>query len=1224
MKHTISKKIILVTVTGMIISSVIILCISTILMSGLLNRTMYDDMFAMQSVVAKAQEQEESRLLHNVNILSTMPEFVDSVYAQDIPRVKELAKFFLRQLGLDSVVVTDADGIVIVRGHSDIAGDDISYRPTWNAARNGEVKTGVYYDEAAVVPYTIRCDGPIYRGDDIVGVISIALDIGSEEYVDNMHDMTGMHFTLFKGDVRYMTSIMDAGGNRTTQTQFENNRITDAVLENGENIIERIEIFGEPYMATYWPIKDVNGDIFGMWAIAKSLTSQVQETGSVLMIVIFCSLGIVLVLILAASLLGRRIARPILEAIDYAVHVSEGNLDVPLDIKSNDEVGTLSGALITMVATLNERMEKMREADELTQLMFDATPICCKLWSRDLKLIDCNEEAVRLFEVSSKQEFCNRFYDLSPEYQPSGELTRELAAQFIPQAFEKGYMRFEWVHQTAGGELIPSEVTLVRIKYKDDYVVAGYIRDLREQRKLMLDLENESSTLQTMFDSVSDLIFCKDMELKYSRCNISLLRYFGLREEDIIGKDDENGLKLPRKTAEEYRAMDRAVISKNKAFTYEEYVPASDGSLRLFETNKVPLLLNGKVIGIMGVARDITERKAMEEATQSANNAKSAFLANMSHEMRTPLNVVIGLTDLHLEEEGLPASLDKDLKKINIAGNILLSIVNDVLDISKIEAGKLELVPVLYNAASLLNDVITLNIIRIEGKPINFHVEINEGMPCEFEGDELRIKQIFNNLLSNAFKYTREGDVTLSVSCEKNGDDYAWMTISVSDTGIGIRKDDIKKLFSDYNQVDTKANRKIEGTGLGLSITKKLIEMMEGSITVESEYGKGTAFHVRVRQKVASNTPLGRETVENLRNYRYTDDKQENTIKFVRADMSYAKVLVVDDVQTNLDVAMGMMRKYKLQVDCVTSGQAAIDRVKRGEPVYDAIFMDHMMPEMDGIEATKRIRAIDTQYAKSVTIISLTANAIVGNEQMFLDSGFQAFLSKPISIMKLDAMLKKWVRDKSKETSIQVATPEPENSQKVSIPGINEKKGLSLYGGDFELYLPILRSFAANTSAIISKLRLVSEDTLRSYATSVHGLKGSSGSIGAEDIREQAARLEMAAKSGNLPEVLAENENLLNSAETLVTDIKIWLKKLDAGNDKPHMAAPDPALLQSLRQCCESYDMNGADKAIEKLECVSYDKDGYLVASLREKIEISDFPAAIELIDSIVPCFALK
>jgi CheY-like chemotaxis protein len=325
--------------------------------------------------------------------------------------------------------------------------------------------------------------------------------------------------------------------------------------------------------------------------------------------------------------------------------------------------------------------------------------------------------------------------------------------------------------------------------------------------------------------------------------------------------------------------------------------------------------------------------------------------------------------------------------------------------------------PVQYHTGSLLNDIITLNMIRIESKPITFNIEIDEKIPCELYGDELRLKQIFNNLLSNAFKYTREGSVTLGVSCQREGDKDIWMSVTVSDTGIGIRPDDLKKLFSDYSQVDMRANRNIEGTGLGLSITKKLVELMGGEISVDSEYGRGSTFRFRVRQAFINDRALGSKAVESLRTFNYLDKKQHLSPKLVRLDMGYAKVLLVDDMQTNLDVVSGLLRKYKIQVDCVTTGRDAIDRIKSGEPVYTAVFMDHMMPGMDGLEATGHIRALGSEYARTVPIIALTANAIAGNERMFLESGFQAFLSKPFDIRKLDSILRQWVRDKSKETT---------------------------------------------------------------------------------------------------------------------------------------------------------------------------------------------------------------
>jgi signal transduction histidine kinase/CheY-like chemotaxis protein len=413
------------------------------------------------------------------------------------------------------------------------------------------------------------------------------------------------------------------------------------------------------------------------------------------------------------------------------------------------------------------------------------------------------------------------------------------------------------------------------------------------------------------------------------------------------------------------------------------------------------------------VSEMVILQKDLEAAVadaQTANIAKSRFIATMSHEMRTPMNAVVGLTDLMLEDEDIPPAAKENLKKISLAGKTLMGIIKDILDISKIEAGKLELLPKRYDMASLLNDVIVLNIVRIGEKPIALHLDIDENLPCVISGDELRIKQIINNLLSNAFKYTEKGTVTLGVHCERAGDMDVWLSMYVSDTGIGIRPEDIEKLFSDYNQVDTSANRKAEGTGLGLGITKRLVEQMGGEISVESEYGRGSRFNVRIRPGFVIDIPLSPITLKNLAGFKYMEKQKHTNEKLVRPDLSYARVLVVDDMQTNLDVVASMLRKYKMGVDCVTSGRDAVTYIEAGKPVYNLILMDHMMPEMDGIETAARIRAIGTEYAQAIPIIALTANAAVGNEQMFLENGFQAFLPKPVNIMNLDSVVRKWLR----------------------------------------------------------------------------------------------------------------------------------------------------------------------------------------------------------------------
>ena len=541
----------------------------------------------------------------------------------------------------------------------------------------------------------------------------------------------------------------------------------------------------------------------------------------------------------------------------------------------------------------------------------------------------------------------------------------------------------------------------------------------------------------------------------------------------------------------------------------------------------------------------------MVDSMKNATQAKTNFLANMSHEMRTPLNVVVGLTDLRMEDESTPADVINDLRKINSAGSILLGLVNDVLDISKIEAGKLELLSIDYETASLLNDIITLNVIRIESRPIEFIINISEDFPSVIRGDELRVKQIFNNLLSNAFKYTKEGKVSLKVNCRRDGDNVI-LLIEVSDTGIGIKEEDQKKLFSDYNQVDTRANRKIEGTGLGLSITKKLVEMMEGEISVHSEYGKGTSFKVEIVQSYINDNVLGKELIDRLCNFKYRDEKHSLAGRILRPDLSYAHVLVVDDYPTNLDVASGMLLKYKMQVDCAGSGQAAIDMVKKGDPVYDVIFMDHMMPEMDGIEALKRIRSLDSEYAKNIPIIFLTANALAGNEQMFLNEGFNAFLSKPINIQELDLIVKKWIRNKVKEGEIshtsQTSTEENLSNENISesiefIPDVDMSVNDELYSGETEIYKFALSSFAKNSPLSVEKMWDVNEDNLKDYAIDIHALKSMCAAIGAKKHSKRAAELEILAKSGDLSSVLAKNKDLLHDIGILTDNIKVWLEK---------------------------------------------------------------------------------
>jgi len=415
------------------------------------------------------------------------------------------------------------------------------------------------------------------------------------------------------------------------------------------------------------------------------------------------------------------------------------------------------------------------------------------------------------------------------------------------------------------------------------------------------------------------------------------------------------------------------------------------------------------------------------EIAREASAAKSWFLSQMSHEIRTPLNAVIGFSEIELQNSktnNLPESTIDNINRIRQSGVSLLGMINDILDISKIEANRFQLVPAVYETAPLLSDTVNLNKVRIESKPITLKLEINSDFPAKLIGDELRVRQILNNLLSNAIKYTRKGSVTLNVLCETipggNAANNALICFTARDTGIGIRSEDIGKLFTGYTQLDIGTNRKIEGTGLGLMITKRLVEMMGGSIGVESEYGKGSVFTARIIQGVASEKAgIGEETARALREFRYTPEgktgsgKEENITHLWLPD---CKVLVVDDIQDNLHVARGLLAPYGLQVDTAVSGREAVEKVKICD--YDLIFMDHMMPEMDGVQTAKAIKELamgNEQLGKGgrrTPIIALTANALRGMKEFYLEKGFDDYLSKPISPEALDEVIKKFLNER--------------------------------------------------------------------------------------------------------------------------------------------------------------------------------------------------------------------
>ena len=511
----------------------------------------------------------------------------------------------------------------------------------------------------------------------------------------------------------------------------------------------------------------------------------------------------------------------------------------------------------------------------------------------------------------------------------------------------------------------------------------------------------------------------------------------------------------------------------------------------------------------------LVDKVKLVEIVEAGSKAKSQFLARMSHEIRTPMNAILGITEVQLQKAEIDADMKDAFEKIYVSGDMLLGIINEILDLSKIEAGKMEIFAEKYEAAHLINDVLVLNMLYSESKQIEFIVSVEESLPAYMIGDELRIKQILNNLLSNAFKYTEKGSVKLSVSAEADEQNPGPVTVvaTVSDTGPGMSKEQLDKLFDPYSRFNPESNRFTEGTGIGMSITGSLVSLMEGEISVESKPGKGSVFTVRLPQTVSGEQKIGKEAAENLNKLRTVSHVQMKRVKIVQEPMPYGKVLIVDDVIMNLHVAEGLMSPYALQIDYAESGFAAIERIERGDK-YDIIFMDHMMPLMDGFETTRRLRSMG--YTRP--IVALTADTIVGQANLFLKNGFDDFISKPIDIRQLNIVLNRLIRDKHPIEVVEAARLQTRMKAKHS----SMASGLKTT----EVYDIIQKAFAFNQKNIINEITTaLRENDFKAAHLLIHTLKGLAGLLGGGRLLDVADKAEASLRSGSAP--TAEQLDLL-------------------------------------------------------------------------------------------------
>lgn len=716
----------------------------------------------------------------------------------------------------------------------------------------------------------------------------------------------------------------------------------------------------------------------------------------------------------------------------------------------------------------------------------------------------------------------------------------------------------------------------------------------------------------------------------------------------------------------------------------------------------------------------------MKEANieiEKAANLKSDFLANTSHELRTPMNAVIGMAEMALREEMTPAAKNY-INQIKAAGKTLLTIINDILDFSKIESGKMDIVATDYEPASMINDIATIINTRIDTDDVELVLDVNPDIPKVLYGDSIRIKQIITNLANNAAKFTKVGQICLKYDFEPVSEDTIALQFSVSDTGIGIKPEDIGKLFKSFQQVDSKRNRNIEGTGLGLAISKQLVTLMNGYISVDSVYGEGSTFSFTIPQKIVdpaasvilSETPPSRaagflnNTYANVQLKRdmhkldieYTDLKDadilsyltENTdtlkdtylfipsenfdqalqdfvsehpelnaVVIIRYNVSAeyspsnvlvvhkplsvlslagiynhevlsqsestssdeyydftaetAKILIVDDNSINLTVAQGLLEPLNMQIDTALSGNAAINKIS--DTIYDLILMDHMMPELDGVETTRIIRRFHSEY-DDVPIIALTANVVGDVKKMFIEEGMNDFVAKPIEVRMLVNTIRQWL-PKEKIQKHSGSANLSAGKKKVTLPDIPELNiagALKLLGSE-ELFMTILADYY---HAIPKKLKLIQtykdKEEWHNYTVEVHALKSASRQIGADDLSDRAAALEAAGNANDIDIILQNTDDvLLMYAHYIDVLSPFFPEKQEEEGKPPITAAVLMDVFEEMKHAIDDLDMDKMDDAIHTLDGYSFDDENHeLYIRLCEAVADMDPDACEEVITS--------
>ena len=612
------------------------------------------------------------------------------------------------------------------------------------------------------------------------------------------------------------------------------------------------------------------------------------------------------------------------------------------------------------------------------------------------------------------------------------------------------------------------------------------------------------------------------------------------------------------------------------------------GSIIKFQRSIYEKLYRQAAINNDDLLEKTLQAKKAEKQAQTATEAKSNFLANMSHEIRTPINTIMGMDEMILRETSEKV-VEEYALDIKTASQNLLSLINDILDITKIESGKMGIVKGEYDFMSLMHDVLNNIVLRAKEKNLELKLNIASNIPCNMLGDDIRIKQVLTNIITNAVKYTQEGYIEITTTCKKSFGEYVELTFSVKDTGIGIKPEDIKRMFESFERLEVNRNRNIEGAGLGMTITQNLLKMMGSTLNVDSTYGEGSTFSFTISQEVVNPEPIGdfeQKLKQLTSNYEYSTSFEAPNATF----------LVVDDNAMNRKVFVALLRDSKVKVVEAENGYDCLQLIKNQH--FDMIFLDHMMPGMDGVETFKAMARLEGNKCLGTPVIALTANAIAGAKERYLTLGFHGFLSKPV----VPAQLEKTIRDFLPESLLEYHEPDAKDEarmnrvKKIELPdieGIDWDYALLHFPDTnmvFQTAVDFYDSIMFERDEILRYYKDIdSGNTLEDYRIKVHAVKSMANTIGATALGGLAKTCEFAAKDNNIDRIKAITPILIEELEIMHERLKV----LSSDVEKPKLEDIDElfALLEMLKMSIMTHDSEQADNIMKQIMSYSYDDD---------------------------------